>query len=226
MDKTFIGVRNLAAGMGVSEKTVYRMLNDNQLPFAVKIGGQWRFRKDAVENWLASQTHEESAPGKTDYEITVARALAHGTVLYRIHGNNRDEVLSSLLGAIPHHPGFDEQKIRLSILLRESMASSCLAGVACMATSPEHPVYTEKSLIILAFLEEAANFKALDRKAAQAVFLILSANAGEQAILETRLRRLLMELRFIDDILRQPGRIELQQLLNDWENKLLPGPKQ
>jgi PTS system nitrogen regulatory IIA component len=225
MDKTFIGVRQLAAGMGVSEKTVYRMLTDNQLPFAVKIGGQWRFRKDAVENWLVSQAQGESVSGKTDYGITVTKALGHGSVLYRIHGGNRDEALGSLLGAIPHHPGFDEQKIRLSILIRESMASSCLGGVACMTTSPEHPVYTEKSLVIFAFLEETADFKALDRQAAQAVFLILSANAVEQAILETRLRRLLMEGRFIEDILRQPGRIELQQLFNDWENKLLPSCK-
>ncbi len=56
MDKMFLDVRGMAGKMGVSEKTIYRMLNDNQIAFAVKIGGQWRFRIDAVDGWLAAQS--------------------------------------------------------------------------------------------------------------------------------------------------------------------------
>ena len=31
--------------------TIYRMLNDRRLP-AVRVGGQWRFSRQAVDNWL------------------------------------------------------------------------------------------------------------------------------------------------------------------------------
>jgi excisionase family DNA binding protein len=54
----------------VDRSTIYRMAEAGQLP-AVKVGKQWRFPGDRVENWLASQSvaptgqHEDnhSAPG-------------------------------------------------------------------------------------------------------------------------------------------------------------------
>lgn len=223
MDKTFIGVKELAASINVSEKTIYRMLNDDQLPFAVKIGGQWRFRRDAVDSWIANQAKGESESGKVNAKLSIAEALQNGTVMFRIHGRNRDEALDSLLEALPHNSSLDLHKIKLSVLMRESLASSCLDRISCMTTAAESPVYTDKSLVILAFLEEEADFKALDGLFAQAIFLIIGANSGEQALLETRLRRLLMERRFRVDILAQPGRQELIQLFKDRESKLFQG---
>lgn len=224
MDKNFIGVREFAVNMGVSEKTIYRMLNDNRFPFAVKIGGQWRFRKDAVDSWLASRSQDGSvAGGKINYGITLLNALQKGAVLFRVHAENRDEALDSLFQTLPHNPSFNPEQIKLSVLIRESMASSCLNGIACMTTSAEHPIFVDTSLALLAFLDKPADFKALDNKAAQAFFLILAANPGEQTILETRLRRLLMEKEFINDILHQPGRAEILELVEGYENRLLAG---
>jgi len=224
MDRTFIGVRELAEHMRVSEKTIYRMLYDNQLPFGLKIGGQWRFRRDAIDNWISDQTQGGGDSKKINYSITFIDALQHGTVLYRIHGDNRDEALDAILDAVPRSPGFDHDNIKLSVLMRESLAPSCLGGVGCMSISPDHPVNMDISQVLLAFLERPTDFKALDRQPAQAIFLILGANSCEQLILETRLRRLLMEKMFIQDLLVQPGRKELLQLVRDWECKLLTRP--
>jgi PTS system nitrogen regulatory IIA component len=221
MDKMFLDVRGMAGKMGVSEKTIYRMLNDNQIAFAVKIGGQWRFRIDAVDGWLAAQSGTAAA-GKIDPSVTVASALESGAVLYRIHGENRDETIDELLASLPTTASLDFTAIKLSVLAREAFASSSLKGVACMMPGVERPIAPAKSLLILAFLEKPIDFKGLDRRKTEAVFLLLPANSMEQAILDTRLRRLLMEAKFIDDLLRQPPRRELLQLLKDTENRLIP----
>jgi PTS system nitrogen regulatory IIA component len=225
MDRLFVGVRELAQHMGVSEKTIYRMLNDNQIPFAVKIGGQWRFRADSVEKWIAAQMEGGRTEGSINYRITVSDALTSGSILYRIHGSNRDEALDELFSTLPRTGSFSVKDCKFSILAREALASSSLAGIACMAPSSDHPVYMERSLIILAFLEEPVNFMALDGVPAIAIFLILAANAGEQAILETRLRRLLMEADFVAEIRKQPARKELSQYFLEFENTLLKLPK-
>lgn len=221
MDKLFIGVRELAGKMGVSEKTIYRLLNDNQIPFAVKIGGQWRFRIDAVDNWLSAQYRSDQGTGRVNYGVTVFQALHNGSILYRIHGKDRDEALDEVLTAIPHDSTFDIQNIKLSVLARESFASSCLARFACMAAGCERPIYIERSLIILAFLEEPADFKALDGEPCEVIFLVLGANGVEQALLDTRLRRLVMERAFTDAIRRQPGRKELLNAVEKLENTFL-----
>ncbi len=43
--------KELQTLLGVDRKTVYRMLKDKQLP-AVRVGGQWRFPRQAIHHWL------------------------------------------------------------------------------------------------------------------------------------------------------------------------------
>lgn len=225
MDSIFIGVKEMAASMGVSEKTIYRMLNDNQFPFAVKIGGQWRFRADSVTKWISAQTGEGQAPGRINFQLTVSEAIANGSVLYRIHGKNRDEALDELLSTLPMTGSFNPRNVKFSILDREALVPSSLNGIACMVPSAEHPVYLERSLIILAFLEKPTDFKAMDGVPARIIFLILPANTQELAILQTKLQRMQMEPGFLVEIMKVPPRKELLEYISGLEARILPLPK-
>jgi PTS system nitrogen regulatory IIA component len=220
MDRVFISLKAVAEKLSVSEKTVYRMLADNQIPFAVKIGGQWRFRADAMDSWLKNPHRITKDTKKGAAQITLYEALHRGAVLYRIHGKNRDECINELLLSLPYSAGMNQQSLRVSIFAKESLASSSMQGIANMGISDEHPVYIEKSMVILAFLEKAAEFKAMDNVPTAAFFLILPANRGEQAILETRLSRLLQEAPFREAIKKQPSRHELLELIRDYETSI------
>jgi len=46
-------VSEVAVYLGVTTRTVYRLLKQNRLP-AYKVGGQWRFREDEMMAWLAA----------------------------------------------------------------------------------------------------------------------------------------------------------------------------
>ncbi len=220
MDKTFYTLRNMAQKLGVSDKTIYRMVNDNQIPFAVKIGGQWRFRVDAIDTWLASGINSETGKSKTDPGLSLFLAIKQGAVLYRIHGKNRDQCLNELLVALPYSTAFNQQMLKVSVLARESLASSSMQGIASMGISDEQPVYVEKSMVILAFLEKSSDFKAIDNISTTAFFLVLPANRGEQAILETRLCRLLQEGPFRDSLIKQPSRHNILELIRDYEARI------
>jgi excisionase family DNA binding protein len=45
----------LAQFLKLACRTVYRMLEAGELPFALKVKGSWRFRMSDVEKWLESQ---------------------------------------------------------------------------------------------------------------------------------------------------------------------------
>jgi len=209
MDKSFYTIRTMAEKLGVSDKTIYRMLTDNQIPCGVKIGGQWRFRADAVDAWLNARTNIESGRGKADSGISVSSALEQGAVLYRIHGRNRDECINELLASLPYMAEIDHQALKISIFTRESLASSSMQGIAAMGISDERPLYFPKSMVLLAFLEKPADFKALDGVETEAFFLVLPANRAEQGILETRLARLCQDEAFRALIKRQLPRREV-----------------
>ena len=40
--------------------TIYRMLNDGRLP-AMRVGGQWRFQRQAIDKWLGEQNHTKAS---------------------------------------------------------------------------------------------------------------------------------------------------------------------
>lgn len=215
MDKTFISIKGVAEKLGVSEKTIYRMVSDNQIPFAVKIGGQWRFKADEVVDWIDSQKQPAAtAPRKkTDYHISLASALENGAVLYRVHGTNRDEIIDDLLAALPFSANLDAKAIKISVLSRESVASSSMAGIAWMRPDPALPVYLTKTMVILAFLEHPVDFKALDYRKTELLFLVLPANNTEMAIIERKLWRLSMSAPFLTGLREQLTRKKLMEFV-------------
>ncbi len=206
MEKTFITLRDVAEKLGVSEKTIYRMVADNQIPFAVKIGGQWRFKAAEVGEWIESQKQPAAVPPrpKTDYRLSLATALENGAILYRLHGADRDEIIDELLAALPYSTAFDPEAIKVSVLSRESVVSSSMDGIAWMQPDPALPVHCfEKTMVILAFLESPVDFKALDRRRTELLFLVLPANHTELALIERKLWRLSMAAPFLAGIRKQ-----------------------
>lgn len=224
MDKAFLSLRDVSEKLGVSEKTVYRMLTDNQIPFAVKIGGQWRFRADAIAEWIAVQAGQDNGSRAIDHRIAVHQALANGSVLYRLHGSTRDEVIGEFLAALPYSAALDVNAVKVSVLSRESLVSSSLKGVAFLNISRERPVYAEKSMILLGYLEQPADLHALDHTPTRAVFLLLPSNPVEQEILDMKLRRLAMDSDFIPAVLAEMPRRELLAFIEARERDIFGHP--
>jgi len=52
--KNLLTVKEVAALLRVSTQTLYKMLEQGQIP-AVKVGSQWRFDGDKIQTWIESQ---------------------------------------------------------------------------------------------------------------------------------------------------------------------------
>jgi excisionase family DNA binding protein len=47
-------IDELAKFIRVSTRTIYRMMDEGELPFAIKLKGSWRFKESDVLTWLES----------------------------------------------------------------------------------------------------------------------------------------------------------------------------
>jgi PTS system nitrogen regulatory IIA component len=47
-------IADLARYLKVTRRTIYEWLKNNKVP-AVKLVGQWRFKKDKIDEWLERQ---------------------------------------------------------------------------------------------------------------------------------------------------------------------------
>jgi len=53
--ETLLTIDELASYLKVTRRTIYEWLKKKKIP-AVKLVGQWRFRKDRIDAWLESHT--------------------------------------------------------------------------------------------------------------------------------------------------------------------------
>lgn len=221
MDKTFLTVKGLAAKIDVSEKTIYRMINDKSIPFAIKIGGQWRFNSEKIEKWILSSQAGEQQQARANHKIKITDALTIGQIIYRANGQNRDEVIDEILEMTAGLSADAMISIKKHILYKESIISSSLQGLSFMVPQIETIPQIEKSALLIAFLEKPMDFKAIDQVDTEVVILLLAANKTEQLILTTRLQRLLMEADFVCMIKKQLNRRELIEQIAAMESTLI-----
>ena len=52
-------LREVAGYLGLHVMTVYKLTREGRVP-AAKIGGQWRFKRDVLEEWLEAQIRKHS----------------------------------------------------------------------------------------------------------------------------------------------------------------------
>lgn len=55
MPEEIMTLKEVAEYLKLAEKTAYRLAAEGKIP-GFKVGGSWRFRKDAIENWIDQQT--------------------------------------------------------------------------------------------------------------------------------------------------------------------------
>jgi excisionase family DNA binding protein len=59
MSEDILTIRDVAEFLKVTEKTVYSLAQKRKIP-GFKVGGQWRFRREDLDAWIARQTADDT----------------------------------------------------------------------------------------------------------------------------------------------------------------------
>ncbi|MGQ9615997.1 MAG: helix-turn-helix domain-containing protein [Spirochaetota bacterium] len=51
MPDEIMTIKELSVYQKINKKTIYKLAKQRRLP-GVKIGGMWRFKKEAIDNWM------------------------------------------------------------------------------------------------------------------------------------------------------------------------------
>jgi len=68
MVSDILTLQEVAEYLKVDERTVYRMVKSKQLP-AFKVRNQWRFKKEAIDNWIEKSNIGDSKNNKIEVPI-------------------------------------------------------------------------------------------------------------------------------------------------------------
>lgn len=210
-----LGVRDVARILNVSEKSIYRWIQQGQLP-AYKVNEQYRFNKAELLEWANAQkinvSTEMFVEPDADAELMpdFADSLEAGGIFYRLEGQDKEKALRSVVNVMKLPPDMDRELLLRVLLARESMASTGIGdGIAIphvrnpIVLSVSHPA------ICLCFLEKPVEFGAIDNKPVHTLFTLVSPTVRIHLYLLSRIAQALRNPAFKAVVDRQGSREEI-----------------
>ena len=218
-----MGVRDAAWVLDVSERTIYRWIEQGALP-AYRVNEQYRFSRAELLEWATSRRVNVSAEIFAEPESaaaplsSLADALRAGGIYYRVDGADKDSVLRSVVEILRLPEEVDREFLFQVLLARESLGSTAIGdGIAIPHVRNPVVLHIAQPSVTLCFLEKPIQFGALDNQPVNTLFTIISPTVRSHLHILSRLAYLLREPEMKtavkqqasrDDILRVVGRLE------------------
>lgn len=223
--------KQLAEYLQLSPRTIYRLLERGAIP-AVKVGGQWRFRKSAVDEWLdvamqrfdAASLHllDDDSHESGHRSERLADLIVPANACIRLAAGSRDDVVRAFTAQVDFPEPVAPQLVAERILERERMCSTAVAGGAALLHTPRSRprVLREHDLLAIARLEAPIDFGALDGTFTEVLILLLAQSERDQLALLAKLTRLCLEADFVSGLRRAHDGGAIIDLLGRMEDRL------
>ncbi len=215
MSRMKLTVKEAAKMFNVSEKTIYRWIEQKALP-AYRINKQFRFNQTELLEWAAAGRMNvfpnlliEPESGSDPLPDPV-QALASGGIYYRVAGTDRNSVLRSVVELLRLPDHVDREFLLQVLLAREALGSTGIGdGIAIPHARNPIVLNVERPTITLCFLENPINFDALDNLPVTVLFTLVNPTVRAHLHLLSRLAFILSDKGFRDVLKQQGSRDEI-----------------
>jgi excisionase family DNA binding protein len=226
--------KQLAEYLQLSQRTVYRLLDRGAIP-AVKVGGQWRFRKTTVDEWLDLSMHhldtaslhalEDDAAAAGHRSGHLADLIAPENARIRLAPVSRDDVVRAFIARVHFPEPVTTELVAERILERERMCSTALAGGAALLHTPRSRprVLHDHDLLAIARIDAPIDFGALDGAPTEVLILLLARSERDQLALLAKLTRLCLEPSFLPALRDALTGDDVVDLLRQTEDRVFAG---
>ncbi|MBF0465429.1 MAG: PTS sugar transporter subunit IIA [Nitrospirae bacterium] len=192
-------VKDMAALLNVSEKTIYRMISNDTIP-CFRVSSQWRFDKNEIASWLEdnrsfSKKVKMDAPSIEDEEIiSIAEFIQRGGIYYDIPAGSKQSVILNCLEHIQTRiQDMDTGKLLSLIMERENLCSTAVGHGVALPHPKTFVSFGEDSYIALCHLQNPIPFEALDHEDVNTLFFIFPKSERRFLRIQSVLLRLLKD---------------------------------
>ena len=208
-------VRDVAGLLNVSEKTIYRWIEEQKLP-GYRMNGQYRFNRAELLEWatanrinVSPRIFEEPESGSAPLP-DLSDALGIGGIFYRLTGNDKPAVLRNIVEVLRLPDQVDREFLLQVLLAREALESTAIGdGIAIPHVRNPIVLHVPQPVVTLCFLEAPVDFGALDGRPVHALFTLISPTVKAHLHLLSRLAYALRDADFKSLIVRQANRDEI-----------------
>lgn len=203
-----LSLKQIAQHLQVSERTVFRLLQRGELP-GLKVGGQWRFRRDVVDYWLDMRMTRMEGLTLLDPDADqqggsffLGGALSVENALILVPQGSRRDVIQSFVSLVSLPEAVNPGEVIDRVWAREELSSTAVRdGAALLHTSRwESRTLLHGNLLAIGRLTAPVDFGAVDGRPTDILFLILAASAQEHLGLLARATRLCRQPGFLSEL--------------------------
>lgn len=201
--------KQLAEYLQLSPRTVYRLLERNQLP-GFRVGGQWRFRKSEVDYWLDRRLRQLGTTELRELEVDVegdppppmADLLDPRNLVFGLPSGGQESVVRAFVARLVFPEPVDHELLVQRILEREAMCSTALPdGVALLQTPRIRPrMLAAHDFLAVGRLEVPLPFGAIDGSLTDTLVLVLARSERTHLLLLAKMARLFREPGFVQQL--------------------------
>jgi nitrogen PTS system EIIA component len=175
-----LNVKEVARLLNVSDKKVYRLIAQNDVPF-YKIGEEYRFNRVELLEWatlmgikVSSDTFEESDLNNSS-SFSFLDALKAGNILYNVAGIDKSSVLHSVVNSLNLPDDIDPEFLYQVLLAREKLGSTGIGeGIAIPHVRNPVILNVNKPVVTLCFLQNSIDFDSIDGLPVSTLFTLIS----------------------------------------------------
>ncbi len=220
-------VRAVSRLFNVSEKTVYRWIEQDDLPASI-IDGHYGFNRGELVEW-ATMRHisvpDEVFKG-TDNKVaalpSLGETLEAGGIFHRIKGTDKASVLRAVVDVMPLPEMVDRHLLWQMLFARESLQSTGVGeGIAVPHVRNPMVLHVPRPMTTLCFLDSPMDFGALDGKPVYALFSLISSSPRVHLHLLSRLAFAFRDAEFKELIVRRGASEEILNAARHVETKVV-----
>lgn len=219
-------VKDAAAILNVSEKTIYRWIKQEAIP-CYRINEQFRFNRAELLEWATSRRIQVSPEifAEKDTQVaslpTLVEAIKSGGIFYRVGGSDQTTVLRAVVEILHLPDEVDREFLYQVLLARETLGSTGIGdGIAIPHVRNPVVLHVSKPTIALCFLERPIDFGAIDGKPVDTLFTLISPSVRAHLHLLMRLGIVLRKAEVKEALRRRASREELVAVFEAAEAEL------
>ena len=208
-------VKDVAGLLNISEKTVYRWMDERKLP-GYRLSGQYRFNRAELLEWATANRINVSPRIFEEPESKAVRlpelsdALEAGGIYYRLAGSSKPAALRSVVEVLRLPDQVDREFLLQVLLAREALESTAIGdGIAIPHVRNPIVLHVPQPVVTLCFLEQPVDFGSLDGQPVHTLFTLISPTVKAHLHLLSRLTFALRDPEFRALIGRPAGRDEI-----------------
>lgn len=207
-----ISVKELAVMLNVTERTVYRWIKNQTIPF-YKVHDQYRFNRVDILDWATANkidiSHQIINDGadRNISGLSLTEAVKKGGIHYRIEGKDKKSLLQAVINLLHLPDDVRKEPLLEAMLVREELGSTGLGGGIAIPHA-RYPVVTHipSPVVSICFLDKPVDYGAIDGKPVSCLFTLISPTVRSHLAMLSKIAHILKDAGVKNALVAQKNR--------------------